>query len=446
MIRVFLAVLLTSAMAVGQDLTPSERGVVPVKTFSTDAGNPETIARILGDQFPGIAFSADADSATVFARVDGTDADRVERLIAEISERANRALLERKAREAAARRSMQNQQEAEMAEMMDNVVVLKTYQLKHVPAEEAARILKSLAFDGEANIAPFGSSLVIRGPESTFEQVSTLLKQIDVPQKETEALAAADVGQMDLLKRNEPDLFAEFFQQMPDQSVEAAELALNKRLQALSLMLRETPNASDAEMMKSDLLKIVQQQFRMKIERERRELAQIQRRLLQISNRLEMQDRLSDRIVRQRVDELLADDQELMIEQERERASQRLKSSQERAEVQHDAALFQLDKLKLQQSRDAALKQKAETELQKERQVLEQLKAELETLGALQKRNAGKLDARIAEKQAVIEQAYNKLKQKLRPKESAEGSVVPTDDPAASNQPLPESEVEPIQK
>lgn len=499
MIRIFLAVLMTATVAAGQEATTSQKSIVPVNTFSTDEGNPETIARILGDQFPDIAFSADAESSTIFARVDGEDAERVERLISEISHRAARALSERRAWQA-----------AEQAELESKTDVLKTYQLNHVPAVEAARILHTLGFDAKANIAAVGSSLVMRGPASTFEQVAALLKEVDVPQEVNDFIENVTVDDVGVLQRIDPRWEVEVFKHSFEQEHQRDDSDLEEKSQALSTMIRGNRDAGAIKRMRDELSKLVQQQFRMKMDRERRELDQIRRRLEKITQRLEMQERLTSQIVQQRVEQLIADDEGMLMRQEREladqqqqqlraRASESMRRDQKSALRQLETALQSLraeelqrgERLKGEQaqlrerleadyrvlknaaelelsedpfsdveieirddlerdnqirddlellerepSRDDVMRDRTEAKQLREVQVLEQMKAELEVLQALQNRGGKKLDGRTAEHKAMLEQAYKDLKRQLRPDDVIEESTDQDSDSESDDMPV----------
>lgn len=476
MIRILLALLLAAPLAVGQEESGGfgARAVLPVRMFSVDGANPETIARILADQFPDISFSADSDSSTVFARVDGDDSERVQKLINEVALRARDALEERQVKQEEERvealKAFAEQRRSDDSEALKNGVRLQSFRLAHLPADEAARILHALGFDANANIAAFGTTLMMRGPGTAIDEVTQLLEQVDIAQ-ETNASFEVEAEYYEEAELEEIPVSMLRWQELNETrevDFRRAQAELEGHSRELSQLIRKGTRPGQSEDLMRRLSAVVSEQFQLKLESERHEMKQIRRRLDQIAQRLELQERLAGRIIDQRVAQLIEGQEEAMFEREVEWTKRRDQMLQERAieiersrqkmnplEVQAAVDLFgpkmrsqerkltqeevaqrdslraQYEALKQQLERfgdlehedldgltlqnDRMLKEEAKREQPRESQVLEEMEMELQHLRR-RERNSGKnLEGNEAEKQALLEQAVKALRRQLDP-------------------------------
>lgn len=368
----------------GGDYDGGFRKPVPVKTFSADGADVKTLATILGDQFPGITFSVDQTSSTIFARVDGEDAEGVKAIIEELRMRAaeandRRMKIEEKqnqeleaAYEIANSRTLQGESKSQ----------LRSFQLQHVSAEEAGRVLSLLDYDEKAVVAVVGANLMVRASADALEEITEVLQQMDTPSKVSTQSDVLLERAVQMMPDIEPALAVQRLRQLTERKVDADQRELKiLQMQAVELAheVRTNENAGQQEKLMQALHENVTHQFHKKLQQDRREMEQIRRRLDQISQRLEMQERLAGRIIDQRVQELL--------ERQNEPVS----------------------------DRDRGRSKNSDSDDQRLLQELEMIETQLEKLQAIQQQQGAELEGQLAERQAELEAAYRELKQRLDP-------------------------------
>lgn len=407
MFRILIALAVATSTASAQLVEPAPpKPIVPVDTFSAEGADVDTLAKILGDQFSGIKFSADRVSSTIFARVDGEDADRVKRLIEEVRIRAVDANHRRQKIEEQALKDDKalRRAETETELQSDPLSQLQSYQLKHISADEAARVLSLLAYDEQAVVAVAGSNLLVRASAGALDQISEVLKEMDRPSPPSAQPEQLFQRAVEMASDIEPALPAQRLRQFAEPDMNAAQREMKLlQLQALELAQEIQVNEHTGhhrELMEA-LHENVSQQFRQKLAQDRREMGQIRHRLDQISERLEMQERLADRIIDQRIQELIQGRIEQLADQTREEGDQLVE-----------------DQARLMNELNKDRKQWQEQPL------LNKLETELERLQTIERQQGSQLQGELAETQALLQAAYRDLKRRLYPDDLEENEIV----------------------
>lgn len=443
-----LIVLATSSMSQAQQ-AESPKEPVAVRSFNSRDADAVGMASILQDQFPGVAFSADPVSKTIFARIDGNDAKAVEKLILEVSERAREAqqVLQKK-REAEQQRAVEDMRIAEklaQEAISKPQLVLKRFDVRYIRASEAVPVLLQLGFEvSNISIMSLGNSILVRGPQDKLDEIAQVLELIDSAEDVEEQEVVVDGVRWDPgaavvegvrldpanavvqgRREEEWNVRREAEQlERARQNLKAESVQLSDLTQHLADAIQQSEEPERKKVV-TELQNVIARQFGARLEMQRVQLKRLELELHQVRKNLAMQERLRAQIIEKRLAELMEASQgERKIQQQKERL-------QEAANSQRLA----IEKA-VQAQRASQAASQSQRELQKE------LAMVLEALSEEAARNGGQLKKREAELRKRVQQQYEELIQ-LQPdgQTSGKSSGSEADEPEEDGEEEEEQEV-----
>ena len=191
---------------------------------------------------------------------------------------------------------------------------IRIFTLQHVRAESLAATLRQLFPDKLLIAVPDDrNQLMVRGADSQLEEVSAILERLDQP-AEPPANVPGSVATPDSNLRSGPALPSSaadtgpskqaWLEQYEARENVAADLA--RRCRELATKAETSPeDAKQLQAFRDQLRTAVTEAFAARQQLHRAEMAEFQQRMARIQQTLEIRDRIQDRIVDRRVEDLL---------------------------------------------------------------------------------------------------------------------------------------------
>jgi hypothetical protein len=182
--------------------------------------------------------------------------------------------------------------------------LLKTYLLQNIEAQDSAKVIEQM-FDDRVTVAvdERTNSLIVRTQEALHQQIESLLFHFDNAPN-TATLAGGVTGLTSPDASKPPVAIAEFRRRLAN--LEKPVVQLGEKVRAVETSLGK--DHPDAIKQRAELRVLVQKTFAERQEIQRAELAEFTRRLQRMQHAIETREKVAEKIVDRRVEELLHSD------------------------------------------------------------------------------------------------------------------------------------------
>lgn len=278
------------------ELAGALKGALSVKVFTLKHVDPNEIARLLAnlyDRTPDLTIAADVARQSLLVRGPENILQEIEALLLKLDEAPPKKQT----------RVVPFQQEPTVPQTGAAspspgpsgraIHVLKVYKLQAAHPDQFEDFLRILVPDATVETDETNNSLIVSAPEAAFVNIDALIQQIDAQ------MVFMNTGKVtgDLSKWLDDSTRVELLNSWKrDNTIHTENLALK---------LRKTPAGQRDPGEVETLRKMVRQLFTVRQSLHREELADFERRVARMRESIELRERIVDRIVDRRVEELL---------------------------------------------------------------------------------------------------------------------------------------------